>query len=192
MKKLVVLFSFFETAECFQLGILVLFFPVSSLFSSFFLPKQPQDEDQAHDHVFGGPPLLKLHVEFRGQRRLFRGELGLELPLFFFKLGEPERARGLERGLEVLLGWVRESCRRGLKKGEKRKRKKRKRKKRKREKRKREKEREREKEVKRGRWRKRERGREREGREREEEKREREGGDKEKGEREKGILKHLK
>ena len=119
MKKLVVLFSFFETAECFQLGILVLLFPVSSLFSSFFLPKQPQDEDQAHDHVFGGAPLLKLHVELRGQRRLFRGKLRLELPLFFFKLGEPERARGLERGLEVLLGWVRESCRRGLKKGEK-------------------------------------------------------------------------
>ena len=122
MKKLVVLFRFFETAECFQLGILVLFFPVSSLFSSFFLPKQPQDEDQAHDHVFGGPPLLKLHVELRGQRRLFRGELRLELPLFLFKLGEPERARGLERGLEVLLGWVRESSRRGLKKREKRKR----------------------------------------------------------------------
>ena len=131
-----------------------------TLFSSFFLPKQPQDEDQAHDHVFGGAPLLKLHVELRGQRRLFRGKLRLELPLFFFKLGEPERARGLERGLEVLLGWVRESCRRGLKKGEKRKRKKRKREKRKREKRKREKER---RERKRGREREREKEREREG-----------------------------
>ena len=64
---------------------------------------QPQDEDQAHDHVLRRAPLLELHVELRREGGFLRGELGLELFLLFFELGEPEGATGLEGGLKVLL-----------------------------------------------------------------------------------------
>lgn len=91
-------FSFSEKKEHFSLS-----FP----FSPFTLRNQPQDEDQAHDHVFRGAPLLELRVELRGQRGFLGGELGLELPLALLELLEPQGARGRERGLEVLLGWKR-------------------------------------------------------------------------------------
>ena len=87
------------------------FSPLSLFLSLFLSPflqilllrNQPQDEDQADDHVLGRAPLLELDVELRRQRRLLGRKLGLELPFFLFKLREPERAGCLEGSFEVLL-----------------------------------------------------------------------------------------
>ena len=79
------------------------FFSLARSFSSLISSDQPQDEDQAHNHVLRGAPLLELDVELGGKGGFLGGELLLELLLLLLELEEPEGARGLEGNLEVFL-----------------------------------------------------------------------------------------